>query len=518
MRLALSRSECLCIDWDERSLRILETVMQRSGPLVRRAVHVPVPDGMDVRDPSTMGDFLRQTLGKHRIRTRRAVVDVPRQDTVLNRLSLPSGTMDEMSAMVHLQIAKELPFSKDQAVIDFAVVPKPGSPICDVWVAAIRVNVVEYYRQVFSAAGLKLERMGLRPYANVRALQATGEIEGRVVMVDIGPSMTEINILLDGQLMYTRAAQVSVPVSVPTEALTGGNGDEGAPQPLAEPTPTWSIDNLLIEVSRTITAYRASDLGATIDRIVLSGTAGIDDELVRAFQERFDIRTEVYSIPPSLRWRTEITGPAAPFSAVTGLALSSVGEPLQRFDFLHVKEPEAEHRQRVRQRPILVATVALFAAAAVVAGYQPIRKRNYEIADLKATISLKNKDAKQREDALEKIDDLTSWQNGNVIWIDYLKKIAEVFPSNKDCYITQLDVNSAKGVISIELAAANRFVAAKVVDAIKAVQDKNGRPVFNAVAGNKAELSRIREYPIRDDVTVTVRSVAPKPKKSRRGR
>lgn len=506
MRLGMSKTDVLCIDWDERSLRILDTAVQRSGAVVRRAVEAPIPSGLDVRDPSLMGDFLRRTLGEHRIRTRSAVVDVPRQDTVLNRLTLPTGSMDELAAMVHMQIAKELPFSKDQAIIDFAVVPKAGATTCDVWVAAIRVNVVEYYRQVFANTGLRLERMGLRPYANLRAAQALGLTQGRVVMVDIGPSMTEINILRDGELMYTRAASVALPA---TEPLAGAADEE------IEPPAAWPIDNLLIEVNRTITAYRATDLGAAIDRIILAGSAGSAAGLPRAFEERFGVQTDLFSIPEQVRWKAEQEGAAAPFSAVVGLSLSQSGDVAGRFDFLHVKEPEAEQRQRVKRRPVMVATALAFAAAGVGFAYQPIRARNNEIEGIKANIALMNRDVKQREAALKKVADLDVWEAGNVPWIDYVKKIAAVFPSNKECYITALDIDTDKGLILIDLAAKDVFTARKVVEAIESVVDSKNRPIFDAVTGNKAGNAKDPEYQVEDRVTVTVLAVAPKPKTRR---
>ncbi len=512
MLISRSKRDILCIDWDERSLRVLETTFHRATATVRRAVHANVPEGLDVRDPSAMGDFIRRTLGEHRIRARRAMVDVPRQDTVLNRLSLPTGTMDELAAMVHLQIAKELPFSKEQAVIDFAVVPKPGGATCDVWVAAIRINVLQYYRQVFVAAGLQLEGVGLRPYANVRALQEIGATEGRVVLVDVGPSMTEIDILRDGALMYTRAASVMVPEAVQ------GTGAQASPAPtkgisasLTLGVEPWSMDNLLIEVNRTIAAYRATDLGSTIDRVVLAGTAGISERLVQAFRGRFNVQTEVFSVPESIQWRPEARA-TAPFSACAGLILSQLGETAQRFDFLHVKEPQAEHRQRVKRRPVVAATVAMFVVAGAVAAYQPIRMKHGEIDAIKKQIAVVNADAKDRAEALKRVADLYSWQERDVVWVDYLKRLASVFPSNKDCFLTKMEVNSTKGTITLSLVAADRFMAAKLVDLIKTVTDNKGQPIFDAVPAAKAGISKEPDYPVSDEVTVTVLSLAPKKK------
>jgi type IV pilus assembly protein PilM len=515
-----SKRDVVCIDWDERSIRVVESGFSRTGPTVRRAVHVSVPQGLDVRDPTAMGDFVRRTLGEHRIRTRRAIVDVPRQDAVLNRLSLPAGTMDELAAMVHLQIAKELPFSKEQAVIDFAVVPKVGATVWDVWVAAIRINVVEYYRQVFTAAGLTLERIGLRPYANLRALQAMGATEGRVVMVDMGPAMTEINIVRDGELKYTRAASVAVPIVVPaSDPAEGREGQVRLPQSgppgasgTIEPDPFWPMDNLLIEVNRTIAAYRATDMGATIDRIVLAGAAGVSDRLLQAFQDRFNIPTDVFSVPESIRRRAELPGAnASPFSACVGLILNQVGETTQSFDFLHVKEPQAEHRQRVKRRPVVAATGAMFVLAGGVAAYQPILMKNRDIETVRKQIQTINGNTRIRDEALKKVADLQKWQDGDVVWMDHLKKLVEAFPSNKDCFINKLEVNSSRGTISISLFAADKLVSKKLVARITALTDEKKRPLYDAVVGTKAtDTSKVQDYPTTDEVTVTVLSLVKK--------
>jgi hypothetical protein len=271
------------------------------------------------------------------------------------------------------------------------------------------------------------------------------------------------------------------------------------------------MDNLLIEVNRTIAAYRATDVGSTIDRVVLAGTAGIGERLVRAFYDRFGIQTDVFSVPESIQWRSEAQG--TPFSACIGLVLSHLGEVTGRFDFLHVKEPQAEHRQRVKRRPVVAATVAMFVVAGVLAAYQPIRMRNEEIAGIKKRIALINTDSKARDEALKRITDLSTWQGRDTIWIDYLKRLAAVFPSNKDCFLTELEMNSAKGTITLKLAAADKFVASKLVDSIKAVTDDKKRPIFDALPGTKAGVSKEPDYPVSDEVTVTVLSLAPKKKK-----
>ena len=496
----------VCIDWDERSLRILDGQHRRGSLKVRKVVHVQLPAEMNSRDPAEMGAFLKQVLAEHRIRTRRAIVDVPRQDAVFTLMSLPHGSIEEMSAMVHVQAAKELPFAKDQAVVDFAITGDLKEGMRDVWVAAVRTAVVDRYRQTVLDAGLKLERIGLRPYANTAALGPEQTFVGRTLMVDIGPSMTEINVIADGRLVYSRAASVSVPVEglnakpvkAPAEEIPAGEDtipllDESAPR--LEP-----MEALLIEVSRTVEAYRSTAPGSTIGQVVLAGAVTLDKRVVDLFERRFSVPVRVYEAPPTAVWRRSKEVSAAPFSTVIGLALSSMSEGETCFDFLHAKEPETAGRVRKRQRPVLVATIAVFVVAAGLLAYQPIRSRKATIADLKENVRFSNKDQKERKELFDRLEDVRAWQTKNVVLIDKFKRLAEAFPSNKEGYIVKLECNE-KGVLSLDMVTKDRMVATAMVGRVAEIKDAKGNSLYQAKVGNNED-SGLSDYPVRDRVII----------------
>jgi type IV pilus assembly protein PilM len=506
----------LCIDWDERSLRAVDARLSRSGVRVRAAAHVPIDPSVDVRDPDMLGAFIRRALAEHRIRTRTVIVDIPRQDAVLNLLSLPIGTRDELAAMVHIQIAKELPFPKEQAVIDFAVSPSAESGgTVDVWVSAVRTHVIEHYEAVIKAAGLKLERIGLRPYAFLAALSAS-QPEGRTLAVDIGPSIAEINVVHDGRLVYSRAASVSMMghFAAADGSRADAEDDLGLPTTRPAPTAAHPIDALLIEVNRTITAYRATDPGAQFDRIVLSGSVGIDEEIRRAFESRFNVRAWIYEAPPSVEWRRRDDVSPAPFAATMGLAISTRTSETEHFDFLHPKEPEAGRRERARRRPVMAATILLFVATAGVLLYRPIRERKAELARIERQIDLENKDADERKDFMKRYVDVSDWRdnNANAVWLDLIQHLAEVFPGNENCYITELRCDP-NGEITIELAATDRKVATDFIGKLREIkgdvmQDGEKRQVRLFDAEPRTPKPRDDEkYPYTDMVVVQVRAL-----------
>ncbi|NLX21393.1 MAG: pilus assembly protein PilM [Phycisphaerae bacterium] len=512
----------VCIDCDERSLRVVDATLSRSSVRIRQAVQVRIAEGVNVRDPASLGDFLRRTLRERRIRTRRAVVDIPRQDVALNLLSLPSGSVEDMAAMVQVQAVKDLPFVRDQAVIDFAISGEPAKgAMADVWVAAARSAVVDRYRQAIVAAGLKLDRIGLRPYANVASLDGEQVAEGRTLMVDVGPTMSEINVLNDGRLAYSRAASVLIPPAglkapmrqpvVDPDAVAEGTiplVDDGMPR-------MSPMDALLIEVSRTVEAYRATAPGATIDRIILAGREGVDQEVADRFESRFGAPTRLYEVPSAIRWRRGRDVVAAPFSAAIGLAISSLDEGMRYFDFLHPKEPEAVERVRRRRRPMAVITVALFVAAAGLVAYWPLHDLKSKITDLKTSRDYHNRDAKAREELLKQTADIDSWSKQSVVWIDQLKQLIDVFPSNQDCYIEEVTFNE-RGEIKIDLVAKDELVATRIVDAVAEIRNAKGKAVFSAKPGKGAEAIRARRgqnpgdspYPVKDAVHIQVEALA----------
>jgi hypothetical protein len=253
--------------------------------------------------------------------------------------------------------------------------------------------VVDRFRQAIVAAGLKLDRIGLRPYANVASLDGEQVAEGRTLMVDVGPTMSEINVLNDGRLAYSRAASVLIPPAglkapmrqpaVDPDAVAEGTiplVDDGMPR-------MSPMDAQLIEVSRTVEAYRATAPGATIDRIILAGTEGVDQEVADRFESRFGAPTRLYEVPSAIRWRRGRDVSAAPFSAAIGLAISSLDEGMQTLTS-EPKEPEAVERVRPPPPPPgrrVPPAVAALIHAAPAAGWSATGRSRLKskITDLK---------------------------------------------------------------------------------------------------------------------------------------
>jgi type IV pilus assembly protein PilM len=358
----------LCLDWDRRSLRIVVARIG-GGRMALEDAHLHrVPAEITADEPQAFGGFIARALSQHQIRHKHVIVDVPRDRAVINRLRLPPTPNDELPAAVRFQAMRELPFPLDEAQIDFVTIERDEQGrSTEVLLAAVRRETLELIRATCEAAGLKPTRIGLRPYANlVSVRQLPDMIDRTVLYLDVGPSMTEIDVIQGDTLVFSRAASVGVP-------LAGGElaGDDSrvsakselSTLELSHAVESQAVDELLVEVTRSLQAFRATEPEATIDQIVIAGGTGIESTLLDAMDERFGLPTTLFDPTRTLGIAEHEAGKLRAFSAALGLAWAVARNGLLELDFLNPKRPVERHaslKKRLRMAG-LAAGIALAA-------------------------------------------------------------------------------------------------------------------------------------------------------------
>ena len=283
-----SRRRFVAVDFDSRHLWIAQAEHAGTRASVRKLAEVPIPDGIDTSDAVAFGEFLGATLKKMKLAGSWVLMCVPRGQAVLKPLVLPAGSApDELPGMVRYQMQGELPFQLAEAVIDFtgashrgtsrgAAAPADG---VSVLVAAVRVPVVDHYRQIALAAGVKLEGLGLRPYANISCVNAcVKRAEGEpVALVHITADETEIDVVVGPDLVFSRSAVM----------------------PLVTDAPQWdsrhdrSVRDVIAEVVRSLQSFQAMEGGRAVDAILVAGGVGIEAQVARALSVGLGVPCEI---------------------------------------------------------------------------------------------------------------------------------------------------------------------------------------------------------------------------------
>lgn len=506
----------LCLDWDKRVLRILVTRAVRGGVRIEDAHSHRLPPGVDADEPQTMGPLIAQTLARHRIHLKRVVVDVPRDRAVINRLTLPPTPPHELPSAVRLQALKELPFPLEDAHIDFVVLSREGGAATEVLLAAVRRETLERLRATCSVAGLELTRVGLRPCANLVSVQhLPGMAERRVMFVDVGPTTSEIDVFRGGLLAFSRAANVSVP-------FVGGEliGEDSRVSSKAELSNTSlsdefesvAVNELLVEISRTLQAYRATESSATVDQFVIAGGTGLEPVLAQAVARRFNLPAVLFDPSGVLGVPPAEAAKLRSFSSVLGLAqgLSETGQ--LEIDFLNPKKP-VPRGESLRRRLRLGALAAVLVVTALGTWMlHEFRQLDAAIARLDEAVNGAGESFRNRVREMVKVElktgEVVHWEQetAQTVWLDQLLWLTRsAVEPGKQIVVSQVEFDSDGAKVSLRLAAANLEAANTFLRQLNELEHE-GRPVFRAALDRWDEV-RDPGARLRFTTTLTIRLV-----------
>lgn len=521
----LGDRNALSIDWDPWSLRVVQTRAGRAAVEVVRVLTAPMPEELAKLDNAEgIGLFLRRVLDQQGIGVRRATVDVPRQQAILNLLQLPDAPDEDLVSMVRFQVSKDLPFSHDEAVLDFVkAAARQDGKTADVLVAAIRDDVLAFYKQVCNSAGLRLMRAGLRPYATALGVMRADEsaATGRTLVVDIGPKMTEIDLIRDGHLVFSRAAAVSlekpgagevsdVSMLAPTSDLV----EAEVPQPSAL-APEPSVPRLVVEAMRSFEAYRATDPGCRLDRIIVAGATGIEPAFLDAISERLGSPAAMFE--PSLLLNRKVAGrrELSGFAAALGLAFSQSLPAPACFDFLHPKKETPAQVRRLKRVPLVAATAVLMVTAVVVAYWQWVGPKREAIANLRAEIKRLEDRQKLSDELTDRLDEVREWERQGVVWLDEFYRLAEAFPDTAETYAEKLSITS-KGQIRVQLLSKVSTGSNHLADNLAGVRVNEGKEPYYVVETGKSGRTAEGKFKFRAEVTATLAEQAEEARNGRR--
>ncbi len=451
------------VDFDARRLRVVQLEVNGKRLRVKKMHSVDMPADVSLSDPQAVGAFLGTVLKDLRLAGAGILMHVPRGQAVLKPLSLPNVEADEdLPGMVRYQVEKELPFSGDQAVIDFALenhfdaenpnVSSDGR--LDVLVAAVHQRVVDHYRQIAEAAGTKIRRLGLRPYANMCCIEACRVIEPGhcVAVVHITSDETEIDVFSDQAVHFSRAAVVKLADSRGSESEATPSAEAAASTDKAVQEQSDQVEQLVTEVTRSLKSYHAVQRGRVIRKILVAGDTGVELPVVRRLAMEFDVPCARFSPAAGLELENDDADDSAYISAF-GLAIGQGDRgPAVPFDFLNPKKPVQRVDPRKRNMVIGGVAAALVLGVTVFATASHISSKRSELNDLVAESNALSREVRTGKSLLGRVNAVEKWTDASRNWLAHWTQISALFPPATEAYITSMR-SSAETSINLALRA-----------------------------------------------------------------
>ena len=471
------------IDVDGRTLRVAQAASRGSRAVITDVLagKLEVPDEAAPFDATVLGAAIAGALGKLRVRPGAVVMGLPRAQVLLRTVTVPLiEDARELASVVHLQIAKDLPFRLEEAVIDFKVIrevvasvrPEKDNPDraaddadskaeneapvskLEVLVAAVKRSVVEFYRQTAKEAGVKLIGLGWLSHANVRCLEACGAAEGDagVALISLRADDVGIDFIARHSLRFSRGATVKMPLESAAAA-------EGEPITFAE--------GVAIEVMRSLHSYGGMEPQSPIAEVVVGGATGQEATESDALNRRLDLPCRVLDPAASLDLPAASRDAAPGAIAVMGLALDALDPQGLAFDFLHPKRPAVQRdTQRLRLLSGIAAVAVALAALLSVRAYL-VNKRTQTYTALQIELKAAEKNRPVYKRMQQQFTTVRVWKGEGRNWLNHYAHLSAVLPRSEEVYLSSLAFGSG-GTIRFAVQARSGEVLAKLDKQLRA--------------------------------------------------
>jgi Tfp pilus assembly protein PilN len=143
---------------------------------------------------------LQRLKEKYSIQKTKLITALPRHQIFLKKITIPQGTHEEIKKMLKYEAEKYLPFSAENAVIDYYPI---GSG--EIYLVAVKKETIDKHLKMFNEAGLFTDRVGITTFAiNSIIENAQGDFENNFAFIRVNSSSWEIDIFSKKQLLLSR--------------------------------------------------------------------------------------------------------------------------------------------------------------------------------------------------------------------------------------------------------------------------------------------------------------------------
>jgi len=207
----------LSIDISTAAVKLLELSKIANRYRVESYAVAPLPKDAivekNIANVDMIADTIKVALKQSGTKLKQATVAVS-GSSVMTKIITMDGSLsdDEMEEQIMVEADQYVPYALDEVNFDFEVqgINENNHEMVDVLLAASRRENVDNRVEALARAGLKTNIVDVEAFAMEHAFtlltdQFADSIDGQTVaIVDIGATMTTLNVLYDSRSIYTR--------------------------------------------------------------------------------------------------------------------------------------------------------------------------------------------------------------------------------------------------------------------------------------------------------------------------
>ena len=291
---------------------------------------------------------LRKALKKSGSKTRHAAIAVSANEAITKTLSVPADLNDrEIEEYVIAEAEKHIPYSLDEVRLDFDTTDKEDSDTgtIPVLLAASRIENVDVRADILSSVGLTAKIVDIESYAiesSYQLLNRRLDLQGKtntVAIVDIGATVTTLNVLVDGRIVFTRehafGGQILTQDIEREYGLT--NQEAGLAKKQSNDLAHYDIkvlqpftQNMVTAVVRALQFFASSSHHTKVEHTILAGGCALIDGVAEQISQEIDCSVSIANPFAGMIIKPHISMPA--ISSDSPTLLTACGLSLRGLD------------------------------------------------------------------------------------------------------------------------------------------------------------------------------------------
>lgn len=352
MFLTQKKPALIGLDISSTSVKLLELSKKGSKYQIESiAVEPLAPNSVvekNVIEIEAVASSIKTALAKSKIKSKFAAVAVSGSSVITKKISMPANlTEDEMEGQIELEADQYIPYPLEEVNLDFQILgpSENNTETVDVLLSACRSENIDDRIAAVELAGLTAKIVDIEAYTietaySVLAPDLTDEgMDQTVAIIDIGATMTSLNIIKNHELIYTReqnfggkqlTEEIMRRYGLSYEEAGLAKRQGGLPDNYSSEVLHPFKETTAQQVSRFLQFfYSADNNNNTIDHLLLAGGSSNLEGLAEITEEQISIPTSIANPFANMSTRSKLNkanleSESSSFLIATGLAIRGV--------------------------------------------------------------------------------------------------------------------------------------------------------------------------------------------------
>lgn len=212
-----NKAAILGLDISSTSVKLLELAQEGDKYRVQSLAVEPLPDNAvvdkNIQDVDAVGATIAKAVKRSGTRAKEAAVAVSGSAVITKVITMPAGLSEsELESQIELEADQYIPYPLEEINLDFEVIgeSKNNPETVDVLLAASRSENIELRSAALALGGLNPRIVDVEAYtiensSKLITHQLAQDTENNIIaVIDIGATMTSLNVVENNQLIYTR--------------------------------------------------------------------------------------------------------------------------------------------------------------------------------------------------------------------------------------------------------------------------------------------------------------------------